>query len=243
MNAVTPVEGIHISYIYKDSPANEIGLSAGMAIKEINNTQTYNATEFSQVMNNTYVGQTIPIQYYDQGSIYFTNATLVSKYNYTHNKSDKNTSFLGVGYNPYINTWTKALQHPFSYAFPNGLIILYSLPFLSYFIGFNPLVAPYNQGYLITGPLSIIPAEIFWPLTNLIYWVFWLNLIVGFFNILPMVPLDGGFLFSDGLRSILDRFKQRISEERREQIVRNVTMVISFIILFIIILPWLVKYF
>ena len=243
MNAVTPIDGVHISYIYKDSPANEIGLSAGMVIQEVNNTQTYNATEFSQVMNNTYVGQTIPIEYYNQGTIYITNATLMSKYNSSHNKSDKNTSFLGVGYNPYINVWTKALQHPFSYAFPNGLIILYSLPFLSYFIGFNPLVAPYNQGYLITGPLSFIPPEIFWPLTNLIYWVFWLNLIVGFFNILPMIPLDGGFLFSDGLRSILDRFKKQISEEKREQIVRNITLIISFIILFIIILPWLVKYF
>lgn len=243
MGSVQPVDGVHVSYIYKDSPANEIGLSAGMVIQEVNNTVTSNATIFTQVMNQTYVGETIPIRYYDKGAELVKNATLVSKYNYSHNKTDKNTSFLGVGYNPYINLWTKALQHPLSFAFPNGLILLYSLPFLSYFVGFNPLVAPYNQGYVITGPLSILPPSVFWPLANVIYWVFWLNLIVGFFNILPMVPLDGGFLFSDGLRSVIGRLKKSMSEERREQIVRNITIVISFLILFIIILPWLVKYF
>jgi len=57
-----------------------------------------------------------------------------------------------------------------------------------------------------------------------------------------MVPLDGGFLFNDALRSFIKRIKKGISEEQREKMVKNVTLVISLIILFLIMFPWLVKY-
>ena len=120
---------------------------------------------------------------------------------------------------------------------------MYSLPFFSYLIGYNPLVAPFTQGYILTGPLSFIPSSVFWPLVNMLYWIFWLNLVVALFNVLPMIPLDGGFLFSDGLRSLVQKIKKNITEEQRERIVKNITFTISLIILFIVIFPWLIKYF
>jgi len=78
---------------------------------------------------------------------------------------------------------------------------------------------------------------------NFIYWIFWLNLAVALFNVLPMVPLDGGFLFNDALRSLIKRIKKGITEEQREKLVKNVTLVISLVILILIMFPWLVKYF
>ena len=66
---------------------------------------------------------------------------------------------------------------------------------------------------------------------------------IGIFNILPMVPLDGGFLFNDGIRSIVTRVKKGITDENLDNIVRKVSLVVSLIILFVIISPIFLKYF
>jgi len=92
-------------------------------------------------------------------------------------------------------------------------------------------------------PVGILLTDAFWIIVNLIYWIFWLNLIVALFNVLPMIPLDGGFLFSDGLRSIIQKLNKKITEEKREILVKNISLIISLIILVVVIFPWLVKYF
>ena len=66
-----------------------------------------------------------------------------------------------------------------------------------------------------TGIPGILPDGLFWVLANSFYWIFWLNLMVGLTNALPAVPLDGGFIFADGVTGILDQFKW-LTEERKE---------------------------
>ncbi|MBD3404684.1 MAG: hypothetical protein GF411_00945, partial [Candidatus Lokiarchaeota archaeon] len=157
--------------------------------------------------------------------------------------NETNESFLGIGLNVYdTNKFISYLQHPFTEDFPDGLLLVYSLPFFGYWAGYNPLVAPFTQGYELAGPLSLLPQSVFWGIANGLYWIFWLNLVVGMFNVLPMVPLDGGFLFSDAIRRIINRVKGSISEEKRENIVRNVTVFISLLILFVVLFPWFIKY-
>jgi membrane-associated protease RseP (regulator of RpoE activity) len=72
--------------------------------------------------------------------------------------------------------------------------------------------------------------------------MFWLNLAVSLFNVLPRVPLDGGFLFNDGMRAIITKFKKEIKEETKEKIVKNVSLAISLMILGLILLPFVIKY-
>lgn len=242
MGSVQPIEGVHVLYTVPESPAENISLSTGMVITEVNNTPVNNVTAFLQVIQNTTAHQTIPIIYFSDGSYIHTNVTLANQYTFTNNVSDSNKSFLGIGFNLYVNGFTEALKHPLTFAFPEGLILLYSLPFFSYLIGYNPLVSPFTQGYIISGPLSFIPSPVFWPLVNMLYWIFWLNLVVALFNVLPMIPLDGGFLFSDGIRTIVQKIKKNITEEQRERIIKNITFTISLIILFIVLFPWLIKY-
>jgi len=243
MTSVQPIEGVHVLYTVPESPAENISLSTGMVITEVNHTSVTDVSGFLQIMQNTTAHQTIPLSYYTNGNLVQTNVTLADQYSFTNNVSDSNKSFLGIGFNLYVNGFNQALKRPLTYAFPEGLILLYSLPFFSYLAGYNPLVAPFTQGYTITGPLSVIPSTVFWPLVNMLYWIFWLNLVVALFNVLPMIPLDGGFLFSDGLRSIVQKIKKNITEDQRERIVKNITFTISLIILFIVLFPWLIKYF
>jgi membrane-associated protease RseP (regulator of RpoE activity) len=243
MASVQPIDGVHVLYTVEDSPAEKLGFHEGVIITSMNNSDIANINDFYNVMDNTSINQTIAIKYLDNNILNTETVTLASKYTYTNLSEHKNTSFLGIVDNPYLHGFLFSLQRPFTFNFPNGLIILYSLPFLSYLIGYNPIVAPYTSGYTINGPLGMIPSDAFWPIVNLLYWVFWLNLVVAFFNVLPMIPLDGGFLFSDALRGIIQKFKKNINEEQQEKLVKNITLVLSLLILIIVLSPWLVKYF
>ena len=42
----------------------------------------------------------------------------------------------------------------------------------------------------------------FWILANILYWLAWMNLLLGMSNALPLFPLDGGLLFRDFSASI-----------------------------------------
>ena len=57
-----------------------------------------------------------------------------------------------------------------------------------------------------------------------------------------MIPLDGGFLFNDAVGSLIKRVKKNISDEKKQKIVRNISLVISLLILLAIIFPFFIKY-
>jgi membrane-associated protease RseP (regulator of RpoE activity) len=88
--------------------------------------------------------------------------------------------------------------------------------------------------YTVEGPLSVQPAPLFWFSADLLYWLFWLNLMVGLTNALPAGPLDGGYIFKDGLDGLLTRINRGMAQEQREKVVRKITFSLSFFILFLI---------
>ena len=239
-------DGIGIISIGEDTPAEELGLQSGMIITHINDTKIDTFYDFFIVMNNTRANQTVNISYVGQDA-YIKSVVLSDKYyEYekrnpgANNKSYMGKGYLGVGPNPFID-FLPILKNPFS-NFPNNFLLFYILPLLG-LDGYNPIYSPFTDSYIITGPLSFIPSNVFWAIVNALYWIFWLNLAVGLFNVLPMIPLDGGFMFNDALRSFIRRVKKGLSDERREKIVKNVSLVTSLLILFIVLFPWLVKYF
>ena len=254
MSAVQPTDGANVISIYDNTPADEIGLSAGMVITSINDTAVNDIFDFQDAMNLTKPEQTVNISYFKSEKIYNDKVQLTNYYDFAikHvrkgeedkvNKSYKNDSFLGVKLNTYnTNVFLSSCKNPFTYKVPFGFLMLYILPLFGAFEGYNPIVAPFTDSYTITGPLGAIPSEIFWIIVNALYWIFWLNLAVGLFNVLPMIPLDGGFLFNDAIGSIISKLRKGISDENKEKIVKNITLVISLLILFSIIFPFLIKY-
>jgi len=76
-----------------------------------------------------------------------------------------------------------------------------------------------------------MPAPLFWILVNALYWLFWLNLMLGATNALPAVPLDGGYIFKDGIESLVSRLRKGITVEARDRIVRGLSYTFAFLIL------------
>src|SRR2546426_112612 len=91
-----------------------------------------------------------------------------------------------------------------------------------------------SMGRVRTGPWSAVPAPVFYLIANALYWLFWLNLMLGATNALPAVPLDGGFVFKDGLDALITRFRGGLPVERRDRIVRTVSYAFALLILALI---------
>ena len=163
---------------------------------------------------------------------------------YVNNESYKGKGYIGVQSllrDSVFQEYLIILKNPF-HKFPQGMLTFYSLPLLGYFAGYNPIVSPFTDSYQISGPLGALPVPLFWVIVNAVYWIFWLNLAVSLFNVLPMIPLDGGFLFNDAVRAGISRFKTGVTDETKEKIVKNVSLAISLVILMLILLPFVIKY-
>jgi membrane-associated protease RseP (regulator of RpoE activity) len=253
MPAVQPAhEGAVVFMVDAQSPAASIGLQSGAIITGFNNSSISSGQDFFLRWNNTRANQTVNISFVYNGVSTSTRVRLTDKYIeyakrpkiYVNNISYKGKGYLGVQSllrDSVFKDQLTILKNPFS-NFPNGLLTFYSLPLLGYFAGYNPIVSPFTGSYVLSGPLSVLPSSLFWIIVNAIYWIFWLNLAVSLFNVLPMVPLDGGFLFNDGVRASISRAKKEITDETKEKIVKNISLVISLIILGLILIPFVIKY-
>jgi membrane-associated protease RseP (regulator of RpoE activity) len=253
MPAVQPAaEGAVVFTVDTNSPAKHIGLQPGAIITSFNDTRISNGSAYFIAWNNTRANQTITISFIYNGITTTTQVRLSDKYTeyvkrsstYVNNVSYKGKGYLGVQSllrDSVFKEQLAILKNPF-YNFPTGLLTFYSLPLLGYFAGYNPIVSPFTASYVLTGPLGFLSTSFFWIIINALYWIFWLNLAVSLFNVLPMVPLDGGFLFNDGIRGLILRLRKEINEETKEKIVKNISLVISLFILGLILIPFVIKY-
>lgn len=249
MSAVQPGDGLTVYEVFEDSPASDVGITKGAIITEINETDltAFQSLDdrlyhYKDILNDTRANDTITISYiYNNIPYNDVEIKLTDKYNYIKNNASKGKGYTGIF--SFINEEGNLalLKNPFQ-NLPYRLINFIALPILGYFQGYNPLTSPFIESYTIEGPLGAIPTGVFWILVNALYWIAWLNLMVGIFNILPMVPLDGGFLFNDAIRSIVRRIKKDISDEKSDKIVSKISLAVSLTILFIIISPILLKY-
>ena len=173
----------------------------------------------------------------------FTNISLAHKYIYTEDEKDRGKGFLGVGAQD-PKTFIEILHHPIGSADSAGEAAL-NLVTYSILLPMNPQVMPLHSPvtdmYEVTGFWSFLGDDAFWFLANTLYYIFWLNILIGTFNTLPSIPVDGGFIFKDTFSAVLDRMGRKVSEKKKERITQIVSistaLFVGFTILFIIFFP------
>ncbi len=136
-----------------------------------------------------------------------------------------------------------ALARPMTYvddgtSFRNMTFFYISLPFAN----LQPPPPGVTQAFEVTGSMAALPDGIFWMIGNLLYWIFWLNIMVGIFNALPAIPLDGGYIFRDGMSWMIEKLQPHKNEADRDTTAIKVTVTLSVLILFLILWqfigPW-----
>lgn len=247
--------GVNIITTLKDFPASQANIQPGSIIYSINGSLIYSLTGMENILDNITPGSTVPIVTisYNQSSSGLTpttenfNLTTVSKYSYysqydpgANQEIYKNQSFIGVT-SSYLGISGISLNEVKPVIFLNsifsdpwyGFLSSISLPLT----GLSPV--PYHLAQLFNTPVN---SAFFWGSVNMIYWLYWVNVLLGVTNALPLLILDGNQFFKDtftiaGRRKSLSFLS---NENTLNRIMTALNVIVIFLLIWEIVIPRLI---
>jgi membrane-associated protease RseP (regulator of RpoE activity) len=259
--------GVIVSNIIEGYPAHDAGIKTGMIFGWIKfaynetavNRSINNMSDFYDTLAMTTAGDWATIGMYNSSlEIVIFNVTFADKYDYYKTyHPDQNSEdfhgkgFLGVG-SSYLglslmdtNTILQTMAHPYKNVNTFGEFFYSTIFYISLpipWIGLSPLPTYITDLHEVSGFLSFIPEDTFWVLANTFYWIFWVNLMLGLTNALPAVPLDGGYIFKDGLTGAIRKIKKDMKPETVDRIVMYTSRTLAIMVLFLILAPMIVPH-
>ena len=227
---VAPDDGVHVRGIVQEEGAYNAGLEPWDTIQSIDGQVVTNVDDFYDIMTVYSANDTIAITVMHQnGQVETLNATLSDKYDYYvdlgWSKSnldglgiEKGDPFLGVEglsggtagidrlAGPLSPRWDGNILQK-SVMVPFHTLSMMIVPFELQGVAMHPFEEslleaddnPFAQTLGTNGLLFLV---------NLFFWLLWVNILLGFTNLIPMVPFDGGHMFKDMLRGILNGVKK-----------------------------------
>ncbi len=246
-------DGVVFAFTTDGYASANASIQTGMVLTSLNGTPIGGDSVLRDVLAQTKAGQVVSVtvmSYSSSAGRFEVNdsisqLTLSDKYTYyaqfdpTHNSpSYRGVGFMGAGFSNLgmevedASYYRDLLANPFAgdssftdYSY--SALRLIALPFFH----LAPVQSPVTEIYHPAGALGWMPDTAFWLLANSLYWIFWLNLMVGLTNVLPAVPLDGGYLFRDFIDYILARSGRTYTKEQRDRIVGNVVIALALVVL------------
>jgi len=213
VSSYTPIatsQGLGVLSVEANSPSYNAGLSAGDILISLNSTNFNTISQLSEFMAKTHPGEILIMQYEHLNHIYTSQVNLVA------NPNNKTIGYLGI--TPSDNP-SLVLKNFLSFS---------PLSISRYFV-FPSLAAaqiPFSNAMQMfyTSPLGILT----FPLTNLLFWIWFVNLNLALFNALPLGPFDGGVAFRHLVRAITHA-------DWDSKIVRNTSNIVTLLMVFIVI--------
>lgn len=247
-------DGVGVLSVYGGTPAANTsvtlgsdGISPGDIITNFNGTATTNYIQLDEAIRDSAPGTTVMVTWYSQAASGTVSSpvTLSAARHYpgafgTSNISSipAGLSFLGVGLTP-VSPGTMENVLAMGPAAPGtGYLLSNSSSFFASSIlflalpttGTMPVQGPVAEFYTVGGPLGILGPNAAWVLINTLYWLVWVNVILGIFNALPAVPLDGGFLFRDVVGGAFSRLRPKWTPETRDRVVGGLSMFATLLV-------------
>lgn len=221
--------GVYITGLVAGYPAQEAGIKIGSIILSVDGNKITNVTNFEKILSTYVAGQTILVKVLYKNSPQSFNVTLSSKYSYLIAAGDtspgipKTYPFMGVD----VSIMGLSLFDQYSYL---GLL---RNPFSSGLLGFFVYMGlPFHYELPLPSVLQNSLNANFLLLNTeyLFYWLFWLNFALGLTNILPLIPLDGGYV-------LLNMPALQKNRKIRNAIVAIIGLSVLFLILWQLIIP------
>ena len=222
--------GVGVAYVESNTPAANASIAAGDIIIAVNGTNTSSVSAFESALEATHPNMTYEVVYRStSGAIVHANITLAKS------PTVATRGFLGVAVDSLTPAQIKqTLVWPFasSYGPLAGAVYWLVLPLAA----LEPVGGSTTHYFVLSGPLAGLGTGNFWIVANLLYWLAWMNLLLGLSNALPLVPLDGGLLFRDFMASIAARWRKAWSSERLDAFGARAVAVSSMVVL--VLLVW-----
>lgn len=244
--------GVYILGILNDSsyPAAAAGLQSNMKLVSINGTAIESYAQFNDVMNGTKPGQNVTLGIIDNGGnqrnipITLAGGVGAVKGYIGFSGYDLSDNAIGVSTGEFAQSYLTGLKNmPYT---PGGWLRVMILPVLQFTgddLGFTVFDTTYGNMYQPIGWAAPFGSMVYW-IANCLFWIGWLNLNVGLFNCLPMIPLDGGHIFREVTRSVMSRF---IKDEKKvdyisKYVVNGFAVTLLASLVFMIVAPYLVQW-
>ena len=224
-----PVTTPMIHGIYKDSPAFNASVPANSVVVALNGTAINDRAEVGRLLVSSRPGD-MTLLTVDAAGNRSTHSLILASWP----DNSSSSGFMGIEYYDGV-----ALQVYVAQSFnPMGILQYLFMPF-------NP--SPDARALRILGfpgasAASYLEAPFvgFWTLVHLCFWSAWINLNVGIFNALPMLPFDGGYIFKEGISGLLARIRM---ERLSPYIVGGLSWLMAVTMISLIALPYLFQFF
>lgn len=224
---VVPATQPAIHGIYQGYPADNASVPQGSVVTAINGIPVASRADVSTLLNTTKPGDKITLTA-EKGGVSSDYTLTLAPWPAEYG-TNQTSGFMGVEY--YDGGAVKeAVGTMLS---PVGFFEFLIVPFASgdglqylRILAFDSPDTTYYQ----------VPFAGFWDVIHLLFWCAWININVGLFNAIPMIPLDGGYILKEGVDRLLDR---RGLIKYSGYVVGAVSYVMIVVLISLILLPYL----
>jgi membrane-associated protease RseP (regulator of RpoE activity) len=227
MGMAVPSNAPVIHGVYQNYSADLAGVPQDSLILAVNGIHVNTRDEVSNLLNATRPGETITLTIGKDQVVQDYPLNLTS---WPADLGSYSSGFTGIAY--YDGTQVvDAVKNMFS---PIGFLHLIGVPFdmteAGQYLRILAFETPDTSNYVVPFP------AVFWGLVNLLFWCGWININVGIFNAIPLVPLDGGYILKEGVERSL---AGRKSEKYSLHIITFISTLMLVILVAIVTLPYL----
>ncbi len=220
--------GLYVNAVIDESPAKVGGLPNDVIITKIGEKEIYGLRSFREFINESTPGDEVTITYLESDGLNsYTTVPITLTANGDIGYIGVNVSYSGMIFiTPEFVMGTATDPTYGQTTITGGILNMLNYPFVS----MNGPIPEQCQWWF-----DAPGGEIFWLLVSFVYWMFWINLLLGITNALPAVPFDGGFLFKGWITQFLNKLDYK-DQETRDKIADNVTNAVSGFMIFLLIL-------